>query len=421
MKKVIIIGGGLAGLTAGVYLSKNNYSVTLIEASPKLGGRVYSYFDEELKNEIDNGQHVMLGCYYNTYELLENIGSISKIKKQKRLNIPFVKSNEEILRLSAPNFFYPINNAAAFLKFKLFSLTDKLKIFSLVLKLRFMKEPENISAYQWLKDNNQSDELINIFWKVLIEGALNTSINTASAKNLFTVLKIIFFSGKDSINIVLPGDALSKVFAEPAVDYITKNNGCISVSEKVESIKIENNNVLSIWTNKRIMENFDYVISAVPYFAAKKIFNEVIPDFDIKYAPIVSMHAVLKENNLKEDFYTFVDSPVQWVFNNKSHISVVISNAEEFVNLDIEKLKELISKELKKYLNIDNILFLKVIKEKRATFVPSIYLYGRRPATRTAIKNLFLAGDWIETLLPSTIEGAVKSGKMAVNQIFREN
>lgn len=418
MKKVVIIGGGLAGLTAGVYLSKNNYSVSILEASPKLGGRAYSFYDEELKIEIDNGQHILLGCYYDTLDLLKLIGSLKKVNNQKKLKIPFVNPDRSITRLETPNFIYPFDNAIAFLRFKLFSLKDKIKIFNFILKLRFIKEPDNISAYQWLKKNGQSDELINIFWKVLIEGALNTSITTASAKNLFNILKIIFFSGKDSVNIITPSLPLSKLFSDPASNFISRNNGCIYLSEKVEEIKIEDNEIKFVKTNKRILENIDYVISAVPYFSAKKILSKVIPDIEVNYAPIVSIQVLLKENNLKEGFYSFVDSPVQWVFNNKTHLSIVISNAEEFVNLEAERLKEIIYTELKKYLNIDNIINYQIIKEKRATFVPSVELYGKRPETKTSIKNLFLAGDWIETQLPSTIEGAVKSGKMVANEIM---
>jgi uncharacterized protein with NAD-binding domain and iron-sulfur cluster len=130
----------------------------------------------------------------------------------------------------------------------------------------------------------------------------------------------------------------------------------------------------------------------------------------------------LKENNLQEKFYGLLDSPLHWIFAKDNHINIVISDADYLAEKSKEEIFDFVTDELFQFTSIGktDILNYKIIKEKRATFVPAIDILDKRPNSKTEFKNLFLAGDWINTGLPSTIESAVKSGRMAAELILNE-
>jgi uncharacterized protein with NAD-binding domain and iron-sulfur cluster len=126
------------------------------------------------------------------------------------------------------------------------------------------------------------------------------------------------------------------------------------------------------------------------------------------------------KNRFMNTFYGLIDSPVQWVFNKGTHLTVVISNADKFMDLSQEEVIDLVLNELKKYILLERseISTYKIIKEKRAAFVPSNEILDKRPSAHTPFRNLFLAGDWTDTGLPATIESAVKSGRIAANIVL---
>jgi Flavin containing amine oxidoreductase len=231
----------------------------------------------------------------------------------------------------------------------------------------------------------------------------------------------------------------------------------INLSEHVTGFEIENDELKKIITSNRSISDFDYVISTVPWFALEKILTfevstlgtvgeprRFLPDvnLDFKHSSILTIHiwfhtghaefisassSVAKipippkvgRNDLAQDFYALIGSPVHWIFNHRDHITLVKSDANDMIDKPKEELFDMVVTELKKYagIELEEIKSYKVIKEKRATFVPDNATIDKRPNTKTKIKNLFLAGDWINTGLPSTIESAVKSGRIAADEI----
>ena len=282
-----------------------------------------------------------------------------------------------------------------------------------------------ISVYQWLLLENQSDNIIKSFWEILAVGALNTNIKKASAKVFSDILKKIFFRGNNAAAIILPKYDLSKAFCEKSKEFIEEKNGNISLLESVEHFEFSNNKIVSVKTNKREINDFDYVISAVPYLNLKNILGPdqiILAPVDFHYSTIISIHIWLKKNDLPAGFYGLINSPVHWIFNHQSHITLVISDANELSETTKEDLFELALTQLEKYVKIskNNIASYKIIKEKRATFVPDNDITNKRPEQKTKFNNFFLAGDWVNTGLPSTIESAVKSGKIASQLILQK-
>ena len=174
---------------------------------------------------------------------------------------------------------------------------------------------------------------------------------------------------------------------------------------------------------KSTYTGFDFVITAIPAFALSKILDNITINFpDFGYSSIVNIHLSCNKNYLPSGFYGLINSPVHWIFNKGTHLNIVISDADYLVAKSDEEILKIVKTELQKFFNLnpDIVTNHKIIKEKRATFVPSAQVLHKRPSQKTGIKNLILAGDWVETKLPSTIESAVKSGRFAADIILNQ-
>ena len=426
MKRCLIIGGGLSGLTAASILSSKNINVTLIESSPKLGGRTYSFTDKDTKTEIDNGQHIMMGCYKETLALLNLIGAQNNFDYQKNLYLKFIDRNRNQFQIKASTSFYPFNLLLAIQNYDALGLNDKLTFILFLLKLPFVSKNslKNISVKQWLEKENQSFNTINSFWEILCVGALNTNSKKASALIFYEILKQIFFNGNFATTIILPKYGLNESIINPAASFIENNGGTIIPSENIKEVIIKNQKIVAIKSEKNLYENFDFIISAIPLYALERIIpKEIINiDLELEYSTILNIHIWLNKNYLLEKYYGLLNSPLHWIFVKKEHINIVVSDADYLAEKSKEEIFSFVMEELLQYTTIasKDIKQYKIIKEKRATFIPTINSLGKRPNSRTSIKNLFLAGDWTNTGLPSTIEGAVKSGRIAAELVLNE-
>lgn len=425
MKKCLVIGGGIAGLSAASVLSSNNIKVTLVEASPKLGGRTYSFQDYEYGDVIDNGQHILMGCYDYTMSLLKLIGAENNFIYQDNLKLVFIDEYKSVSKIDASKFFYPFNLLTAFINYEKITSLEKLRFFGLVIRLPLLskKSLSNLTVNQWLKEENQSDNIIGSFWEILCVGAMNTSSDKASALLFHNILLKIFFGGNQASKIVLPKFGLSQSIIEPAFEYIRNNDGKINLSESVKEIKIQHQRVTAVLTEKNKYEDFDFVISAIPLYALEKIFRKESLDIkcEFQYPTILNIHIWLKDFKMDEEFFGLLNSQLHWIFNKGNHINVVVSDADELSSKSNDEIIQLVKSELYRFLGVkeDQIIRYKIIKEKRATFLPGVESNFSRPDAQTKIENLLLAGDWTNTGLPATIEGAAKSGFVAANIILK--
>lgn len=424
--KCAIIGGGLAGLSAAVYLAQAGLKVELFESSPKLGGRAYSFRDNG--DIIDNGQHIMMGCYRETLKFLRTIGTTDRLSIQDRLKIDFMHSHKGLTPLKTGNSPYPINLLLGLLSYKALGFSERLEIIRLFSKLIFIKPEEDLTILEWLKKERQSPGAIKAFWEILSVGALNTDISRASASIFASILKVMFLKGNSAASIILPRTGLSELYCEDSARFICQNGGSIMLSEAVKGVEIKDNKVQKIILQSREVTSFDFVISAVPYYAFRRIFPEEFVHSlkmeNISYSSILSLNIWMKEIPFTGEFYGLIDSPVQWVFNHRSYITIVISNADGILDKSKEDLEDLILSELEEFFpqfKRDAVTGTRLIKEKRATFVPAPDILKQRPETISPVKNLFLAGDWTQTGLPATIEGAVLSGRKAALAVLESS
>ena len=424
-KKCIVIGGGFAGLSTAAFLSSSGYVVQLLESSPKLGGRAYSFLDNKTNTVLDNGQHILMGCYKETLNFLKLISADNNLLYQDKLEINFVKENYHLVPLKSAPLFYPLNLLFGMLKFKAIRFTERLKLLKVFLKLPFYstKKLSRMTVYDWLVKEKQDEQVMEAFWKILAIGALNTNIKNASAKMFVDILKEIFLNGNFAATILLPKYGLSETYCKPAKLFIERNDGTINLSSQVTELIYSETKIEKVVTTEKVYDDFDFVISAIPHYALEKIIADesVINNPGLNYSSILNIHIWLKENHLTKNFYGLIGSQVHWIFNKGTHLNLVISDADDLIKKDDEELFEMVCSELNKYVNLDKdmITGYKVIKEKRAAFIPSNDIINKRPLQQTGIKNLILAGDWVDTGLPATIESAVKSGREASELILK--
>lgn len=432
MKKVLIAGGGLAGLSAAVHLASKFYNVTLFDASPKLGGRAYSFkytpqtddpkFSKEY--EIDNGQHILMGCYKETLNYLNIIESENKLIFQNGLNANFIDSSRNEYHLKTFHKFYPFNLLFALLKYSAIPFSERIHLVKFFLKdIKLLNRTGDLNIEEWLELTGTNTITKNRLWDFISIGALNTLPAKASAKMFRRILRLIFLEGNFSSTIIIPGEGLSQLFVGPAVNYLKQNKATVLASERLNSIKTEHNKVVKVETNKRIYEDFDYFISALPLHQLVKIkgFEYYLSNLEteLDYNSIVTTHVWLNNNHLKKKFYGLIDSKIHWVFNHNDYLTTVTSAADSLIDESID-VKQYVINELNKFFGIklDDIKFIKVIKEKRATFESTNSNLNKRQNFNIKInQNSFFCGDWTNTGLPATIEGAILSGEQAAKAV----
>lgn len=427
MKKIIIIGGGLAGLSSAVYLSEAGYKVTIIESSPKIGGRAYSFTHNNTM--IDNGQHVLLGSCKYALDFLKTIGSFSKIIMQDKLAMKIRKKGGIEYSLNAVGNIYPLNLFLGLMKYNALPFSDRCKLLLVLIKLKFTdpKQLETLSVKEWLGKNNDSEESLISFWNLIINATMNTSSEKAAASTFVSLLKEIFFQGNYAASMLIPGTDLTDLFCNNAREFILRNGGTINLSERVNYLKFEKSRLTDVISSKADYHDFDSVVSAIPYYSLRKILTNNPPpimDQEFNYSPIVTTHIWLQKNPFKEKYYGLINSKMHWLFNHDQYVTTVTSCADDLVDLSSDEISKIAVREIKEFfpeLSESSISHMKVIKEKRATFIPDAKTEIRRKKIPVGLGNLYLAGDWTNTGLPGTIEGAIKSGKIVAEQIIKSN
>jgi len=431
-KTVTVIGGGISGLSASVFLAKEGFKVGLYEASPKLGGRTYSFYDKQFGGTIDNGQHLMASWYTNTFDYLKIIGTYDKLFFQKQMEVSFTNSKAEIYTLKASKLPPPLHLLKGLLSFKALNVNDKFAAIKLINTIKNGKISNNdlkdINVNDLFNNTGQTKNLIISFWKPFIIAVFNSEPENTSAFMFAEIVKTGFLE-KGGSNLVLPDVFLSELIVEPAVLYLKNKNCSVNTNKKIERLNIKDGSLTSLNTEDKTEIKSDYYISAVPFFNVKSLmngYNILNGKEDLSPSPIVNIHFKFEKDItsvIKKRFYGILDTKIQWVFRVKNdQICIVVSSAKVIAEMDKNDIisfckDELYAgfPELKNY----KITGERVIKEMRATFVPDKESLNKRPGNKTKYNNFYLAGDWTNTGLPSTIEGAVKSAKLCVNEIIK--
>ncbi|MFA6469143.1 MAG: hydroxysqualene dehydroxylase HpnE [Bacteroidota bacterium] len=429
----LIIGGGLAGLATAVELSREGYSTLLIEQKPRLGGRTYSFSHPETGDEVDNGQHVMMGCYHATLRLLRTINKEHLVEIQENLSIVFRFPHRTPSLFRTISLPAPLNVLAGLLRLDNLSFRNRLALLRVGLEL-IVRDPDidihlqRISVATWLDELGQPEENKKYLWDIIAIGALNDSTEKISAALFVKVLKSAFFGRRRNSSMVIPKAGLSEVLVNGADDFIRDRKGTILLNTSVDQCEWSETGITSVLLSNGESVQPRVVISAVPYFDLSRVFGDSdvigVEGLDrFVSSPIVTIHLWFDAHFVAEQFAALTDSPIHWVFNKSKiygrenqglqYLALVVSGAHDLIEKEKDVIVAMAHSELKRFYpaaSLATIIHSLVIKEKRATFSPKVGIEQFRPSHRTKFPGLFLAGDWTDTRLPATIEGAVQSG-----------
>jgi hydroxysqualene dehydroxylase len=458
MKDVLIIGGGFAGLAAGVELAEAGWRVRLLEQRPHLGGRARSFVDGETGSVVDNGQHLFMGCYHATRRFLSALGTLERIRFQRELAVTFLDADGRRTSLRCPRLRAPWHLLAGVLRSGSFTAGQKLQVLRLGRRVHASGSAGDsasaLSVEAWLAGQGQSEALRRNFWNLLSIAMMNEDPKLASAALFERVLRLALFRSPQDSRLGIARVGLSECYTEAAADFISARGGRVELSRNVTRLLVREGvcEGVELGTGERILS--PVVVSAVPWFA----FPRLLPDellrsqrffsaiLRLQSAPIISINLWFDRPVTELEFAGLRGTTVQWMFNKGqilqeprasepkaratnpaaatappgSYLSLVLSGAHRHIERSREDLVEEALREVRALLpeaRGAELLRALVLKERQATFSPRPETESARPACVTPLRGLYLAGDWTATGLPSTIEGAVQSGYTAAQAV----
>ena len=439
----VVLGGGLSGLEAACSMLDSGYSVTLVEKRPFLGGRAFSFFDPEADSQVDNGQHIFMGCCDRFMGFLKKLGTFEKIHLQPVLNVPILGRGGRLGCLTSSPLPAPFHILPSFLRYPHLGVKDKLfalyGLVKLMLVDRRQSQLEDQSFYCWLKDHHQTERTIETFWNLITLPTLNDNVRDVSASMGMMVFQEGILKGRGSANIGYAKVGLSELIGEAARFYIQENGGNLLLGRSVSRIVCSESQVTGVELVGGEVVRGDVYISALPYnVVVETLPKEVLACeplrgiSELSSSPIVNVHIWYDRQIMDEEFVAVLDSPLQWVFNKSrilglsdrvpgQYLCISISGAWDYIHQPKEELQRLFVAAMAKVFpkaaqaRAEKVL---VVKEERATFRCLPGAATHRPSDIRPLDNLYLAGEWTDTGWPSTMEGAVRSGQRAAELII---
>ncbi|MPY89204.1 MAG: FAD-dependent oxidoreductase [Luteitalea sp.] len=453
---VIVIGGGFAGLSAAVALASSGVQVDVLEARGELGGRASSFRDRGTGEWVDNGQHVLMGCYHETFAFLRAIGAERDVNLQHALEVTFVDAQQQLSVLRCPAWRPPLNLAGGVVRWDGVGWRARLSALRLGRALRraragtarplddLVRPGESVA--QWLARHGQHGELCTMLWEPLALAALNEDPARASALPFVRVLGRMMGASARDAALGIPAKPLVALYGEPARRRVEAAGGRIR-THNLARVRLAGDRIVGVEVRDvrrpghRPYVEGDAVIVSVPWFDLPRLFIDETQNggpgamaavchaaAETAASPIVSVNLWFDREVLPCAFVGLPGRALQWAFDkravlgeNASHVTLVGSGASATLRQSNDTLAALAIEELGAALPSVRRASLRrtlVVREPRATFsvAPG---QPARPATTTAVPNLVLAGDWVDTGLPGTIEGACLSGRWAAEAVRR--
>ncbi|HUF54409.1 MAG TPA: hydroxysqualene dehydroxylase HpnE [Dehalococcoidia bacterium] len=435
----LVIGGGLAGITAACELADAGVRVRLIEKCPYLGGRSYSY--DAGGTEVDNGQHVFLGCCTEYIRLVERLGVRDRVHLQKRMRVPVIDKVWGESVLTAVDLPPPAHLLPSLLRFKSLSPAEKALAgyaFAQIRQTDRAAQPQldEITFEDWLLARKQSPHAIRSLWNLIIQPTLNDHVSRVSADLALMVFQEGFLRSRDGANVGWAKVGLSTLLGAAARSYIESREGEVLTTVGLQGVEAGADGVTRALTDAGEFTADAYVV-ALPSGSVLDVLPEAIyddPFFSrirrIETSPIVNVHLWYDRPVWDRTFAAFLNTPVQWLFNKSriwglngpQYLDVSLSGAREWIHVPAAEIRDHFAKELRSLLpraRGAKLVKALVVKQRDATLAPMPGVRRLRPTQATPVRNLFLAGDWTDTGWPATMESAVRSGAAAAAAAMR--
>src|SRR5712692_6308623 len=390
--RIIIAGGGLAGLAAAAALGSIGFEVDLHEARPFLGGRATSFpispADPD-SERIDNCQHILLRCCSNLLDFYRRCGAIDKIRFFDEYH--FVEPGGRVSRLKAGLLPVPLHFTGSFLRFVALGWADKIAIArGLRAMTREGQRPdlEAMTFGEWLAAHRQTKRAVERFWRPVIVSALNEEPERASAQPAFQVFQQGFLATADGYHMGVPAVPLTELYSNALEQGLGEH---VRVHLRSPLARLDPAD-----------RSADYYISAVPFERV----NELVPDLHLdlarfEHSPITGIHLWLDREIMTLPQAALLDRTIQWIFRkSETYYQLVVSASRSLIPMSRQEIIDLSWRELQEFFPAARQAKLQrahVIKEARATYSPAPGVDAARPAPETKFPNLFLAGDYTQS------------------------
>ena len=448
---VAVIGGGLAGITAAIALRDAGVKVTLLESRPRLGGAASSYVRGQLT--VDNGQHVFLRCCEFYQELLARLGVTGSVAIQDRFDVTVLAPDgpARLRRSALPS---PLHLAGALASYRLLSLRERANVGRAALALR-QADParpdlDQVRLGDFLAARGQSERARRLLWDLFVVSALNIAGDDASVPLAATVVRTGLLGGRGAADIGMATVPLGQLHDTAAGALLARLGATVRLRARAAAIDQDPAGGYRVRLNQAdpadgepddtgdspATLHADGVVLAVPPGQAARLGATAgLPaaaSWDaLGYSPIVNVHVLYAQPVMDLPFAAAVDSPVQWVFDKTrqaglptgQYLAISLSAADEYIDVPTATLREQFVPALARLFPAaarTEITDFFVTRERRATFRQAPGCAGLRPGTATPAQGLVLAGAWTDTGWPDTMEGAVRSGHNAADQLIRE-
>lgn len=443
LKSAIVIGGGLAGLSAAVALAQRGVRVTVLESRQRLGGRAGSFVDPGSGQLIDACQHVSMGCCTAFARFCETVGTGQLLAPQPTLY--FMTPDRRVSRFRADPWPAPFHLGRALLAAHYLTTGEKLRVVWGLAAL--MREPPDADPplRDWLLRHRQTPRTIDRFWGVVLTSALNEAVDRAGLKYARKVFRDGFLTSRDGFVVQVPTVPLGRLYGNELRDWLTRHGVEVRLNAGVKRLALQSTSPPGgegsgergerighvVLRDGSTLAADDYVLAvpfdrvpdvlpdelaADPYFAAAK---------SLAPSPITSVHLWYDRPVMKWPHVVLIDCLGQWVFNRgetvpgEHYVQVVVSAARMLRPAGRDEVARQVGDELARlFPSAARLLRSKVVTEHAATFSAAPGVDRIRPAARSPVPNLVLAGDWTATGWPATMEGAVRSGEQAARAIL---
>ena len=427
---VLVVGGGLAGMTAALACADGGARVTLLEARKWLGGATASFTRDGLT--LDTGQHVFLRCCTAYRDFLRRVGSQGKTGMQPHLDIPVIAPGRRRSALRRSGLPAPLHLGGALLSYSFLSPGERLHAARTALSVRRLdpRDPavDARSFGEWLRARGESPRAIRNLWDLFGLPTLNVNADAASLALAAKVFRTGLLKTAGAADIGMPLVPLAEVHGTPGLAALEAAGATVRLGAKGRAILASADGVLGAATDDGTIEA-DAVVLAVPNERAPALLPVGAVDDPAAFtrlgsSPIVNLHVVYDRPVTRMRFAAAVDSPVQWVFDRTAaagvargqYLAVSLSGADEYADQPVEELRATFLPALEALFEtagrarVERFL---VTREHQATFRQAPGTLPLRPGPGTNVPRLYLAGAWTDTGWPATMEGAVRSGLTA--------
>jgi squalene-associated FAD-dependent desaturase len=440
---VAIAGGGLAGLAAACALADSGLRVTVLERRPYLGGRASSYEHPSTGEVVDNCQHVLFRICTNLVEFYRRVGVEDKIHWYDKMT--FIEPGGRSSVMYGSPLPAPLHTAPSFLHFPFLSSSDKLVISRAIAALTLTIQPDSGKSFlQWCHDHGQTKTAIDRFWKPILVSALSEDLDLISISYAAQVVRESMKS-PTARHMGVPSIPLTDLY-QRAGEYIRVRGGEILLRTSLESFSPTSSQIrigITDLDKKEKEQSFDYLILALPFNGVGRVLPETSDATPLREqlahfesCPITGIHLWFDRQITSLDHAVLLDRTIQWMFHKSrllvtrpvadsgpggSYIELVVSASKSLIDKSRAEIVDLALKEVREFFPAAREATLvksTVIKEVHATYSPRPGIDAYRPPQHTPWPRVFLAGDWTRTGWPATMEGAVRSGNLAAEQLL---